>query len=335
MKGKQTQFALSLLAYAVQRDVSPVQLANASNVDLKALRNNEKYVITQKQLDDLWFHAAQLADDPLFGLHFGESLQLSALGIVGEIVKSSRTVGEAVRMAASLTSLVTDLYRMEVKQSSKIFSVELVPNKLNNGFIGRQMADLLMVFIVHELDGLLLEKIKPVAVQFPYVVSNPDEYARVLRCPISKSKKALAIQFPDKYWEELILTGNYELQTFLLQKVQAYKSKEKSKVFTRKIQQYMIAHAYLGLPSLDDVAANFNMTTRSLQRRLQDEGVSFLQMSNEVRKSLALHYLQSGSHPIKEISHMLGYNEVSAFSRAFKRWTGKAPANYIFRQTSG
>jgi AraC-like DNA-binding protein len=107
---------------------------------------------------------------------------------------------------------------------------------------------------------------------------------------------------------------------------------QKSKVFAQKIQQYMIANAYLGPPSLNDVAANFNMTARSLQRKLQDEGVSFLQLTNEVMKSLALHYMQSGVHPIKEVSHMLGYNELSAFSRAFKRWTGKAPANYFAKR---
>jgi AraC-like DNA-binding protein len=90
-----------------------------------------------------------------------------------------------------------------------------------------------------------------------------------------------------------------------------------------------MANAYLGILSLEDVAANFNMAPRSLQRRLQEEDITFQQLADSVRKSLALHYIRLGEHPIKAISNMLGYNELSAFSRAFKRWTGKAPANYL------
>jgi AraC-like DNA-binding protein len=91
---------------------------------------------------------------------------------------------------------------------------------------------------------------------------------------------------------------------------------------------YLMENSYTGLHSLEDVASNFNMTARSLQRRLQDESVTFQQITESVRKSLALHYLESGKYQIKEISAMLGYNEISAFSRAFKRWTGKAPVEF-------
>jgi AraC-like DNA-binding protein len=61
---------------------------------------------------------------------------------------------------------------------------------------------------------------------------------------------------------------------------------------------------------------------------LQEESVTFQQLADSVRKSLALSYLESGKYQIKEVSYMLGYNELSAFSRAFKRWTGKAPFEY-------
>lgn len=88
-----------------------------------------------------------------------------------------------------------------------------------------------------------------------------------------------------------------------------------------------MANAYLGILSLDDVAANFNVSTRSLQRKLKEENVTFQELADAVRKALAVEYVKKGDHPIKEISHMLGYNELSAFSRAFKRWTGKTPSH--------
>ena len=90
----------------------------------------------------------------------------------------------------------------------------------------------------------------------------------------------------------------------------------------------MLANSYLGIVSLEDIAANFNISARTLQRKLKEEGINFQQVADEVRKSLAINYLKAGSYPVKEISYMLGYNELSAFTRTFKRWTGITPAIY-------
>ena len=196
MEDQHKQLALSLIAYAAQRDISPDELCKNANIDLRAIKKKEKYTITKKQFDDLWLYASRLAKDPLFGLHFGESLQLSALGVVGEIIKSSNTVGEGITIAASLTSVVTDLFRMEVTQTKKKFVIQLIPTiPHDSDFTTRQMTDLLMVFIIHELDGLLFEKIKPLAVFFPYVINDQDEYERVLRCKPSKSKESIGDPF--------------------------------------------------------------------------------------------------------------------------------------------
>lgn len=330
MKDQQDQFALSLIAYAAQRDISAEELCKNANIDLAALKKKSNF-ISDKQLDDLWLYASRLGKDPLFGLHFGESLQLAALGVVGEIIKSSNTVGEAITIAASLTHLITDLFKIEITQSEQVFTVHLIPKdqKEELDFTSRQMIDLLMVFIVHELDGLLLVKIKPLSVRFPYTVSDLHEYERVLRCKPIKEENEYAIQFDNNYWNEQILSANYELQRLLLQKVNVLsKDKVITESFSERIHQYLMTNAYLGILSLEDVAANFNMATRTLQRKLQDEGLTFQQLSDSIRKSLALNYIESGKHQIKEISNMLGYNELSAFSRAFKRWTGKAPINY-------
>lgn len=332
MENQRRQFALSLIAYAAQRDIPTIALCRYANVDLALLKSDSNYTISERQLDDLWFHASRLGNDSLFGLHFGESLQLAALGVVGEIIKSSRTVGEAISVAASLMHFVTDAFAMNVSRAKKNFNIQLIPKDTGADlpFAKQQLIDLLMVFVIHELDGLILEKIKPTAVVFPSLVSNAKEYTRVLRCAPSKRKGEYSIQFDVKYWDEPIVSFNYELQRFLLQKVQTMGVDNQSEDrYATKIYHYLMSNAYLGLLSLEDVAANFNVTPRSLQRKLHAEGATFQQLSDAVRKSLALHYLQSGKHQVKEISTMLGYNELSAFSRAFKRWTGKAPANYF------
>ena len=325
-------FVLSLLAYAVQRDVSPEVLCKFSGITLADIRSDKEVGFTQKQMHDLWLNAARLSKDPVFGLHFGESLQLSALGIVGELIKSSATVGEALVQAASLTHLVTPLFHLEIMRNESTFTVHFLPlcdEQLSLSPDARHTLDMLMVMVIHELDGLLLQKIEPESVQYVRTIANLPEYQRVMRCQAIETADAYAIQFDIKYWDEPILTANYALQKILLDKVTQFKPAlpEQQTMHTR-IYSYLLANSYLGMVSLTDIAANFNISARTLQRNLQEEGVSFQQLADQVRKSLALHYLNAGQYSVKEVSCLLGYNELSAFTRAFKRWTGVPPRMY-------
>ncbi len=331
MKEQRKQLVLSLLAYAVQRDISISKLCQLCNIDLKYFKKKTTPELTSKQWNDLWKNASHLCNDPLFGLHFGESLQLAALGAVGEIIKSSDTVGQAVTIACSFTPAITDQFAIEVKKLEKSFFIRLLPTvKHDDSFVSQQVADLLMAFTIHELNGFLLKKIAPISITYPYKPFNPEEYGRVLRCKSIKRGSGYIIELKNSYWEEPILTFNFELQKIFLQKLHSepVNKARTSGSYQVKVLDYLMKNSYLGILSLEDVAANFNMTARSLQRRLQNESVTFQQLADSVRKSLALHYLESGKYQLKEISHILGYNELSAFSRAFKRWTGKAPIEF-------
>ena len=70
------------------------------------------------------------------------------------------------------------------------------------------------------------------------------------------------------------------------------------------------------------------MSNRTLQRKLKDEGTSFMDLLQDTRLQLARKYLRQPSRSVVETAYMLGFSEPSTFSRAFKRWTGLAPAEY-------
>jgi AraC-like DNA-binding protein len=333
MEDAKKQFVLSLLAYVVQRDIVPDRLCHLTGINLDKLMQPGAYVFTSTQITSLWRHASALTGDPMFGLHFGESLQLPALGAVGEIIKSSHTVGKGIEIAASLTPLVTDLFTMEVKAAKQRFTITLQPTKQpveDENFAALQIADMLMVFTVHELDGLVLEKIAPVSFTVPDVSRGIDEYKRVLRCAQFNKSDRYSLSFDNKYWDVPLLSSNHELQKMLLDRMKGTLAdlQTSNDKLHQRVRQYIAANSYLGVPTLYDVAANFNMTPRSMQRKLKEEQISFQDIADSVRKSMALYYLKTGNYPVKEISHMLGYNDLSAFSRAFKRWTGKAPVHY-------
>lgn len=322
---------LGLLAYAAQRDISPERLCQLAEIDPQWLTSSERPTLSEKQVEDLWVTLLHLSNDQQFGLHFGESLGLSALGIVGEIIKSSGTVGEAVTIAAGMVEHVTRWFTMTVSRNNERFTIHINPSnpQWRSSVTAVQMLDVLMVLVIHELDGLLLQKTSPVAVDYVPEIINHHEYQRVFRCQPATQRKENTIAFDLRFWNEQIITANYELQHFLKERITTSLSQTKpAERLSDKINRYLVSNAYLGVLSLEDTAANFNISPRTLQRRLKQENFSFQELADNARQDLSVQALKSGGYPVKEIAYMLGYNELSAFSRAFKRWTGVSPYNY-------
>jgi AraC-like DNA-binding protein len=80
-----------------------------------------------------------------------------------------------------------------------------------------------------------------------------------------------------------------------------------------------------GEASLRDVARRLHLSERTLRRRLQESGVTFNDLVSRVRRDLADDWLQRTDFNVKHISYLLGYSDAAAFSRAYKRWTGRSP----------
>ncbi|MBO2012969.1 AraC family transcriptional regulator [Hymenobacter negativus] len=330
----QQQLALALLAYAAQRGLAVDRLARQSGLDTAALLSPTHGPLSAKQWHDLWLNAAQLARDPTFGLHFGEAATPAALGVVGQLVQSSRTVGEALTHGAALLPLLTDQVWLDLAHSPQSVWLRFrqLPTELAaSATVVDHLVDFVLAFVLHELDGLLLERLQPRTVRFPPGARQLPEHLRVLRAATLAAGPPgeYSVELAGACWSMPLLTADYELQAALLQKITQWQAARPAVEPLRdKIAGYLLANAYLGIPSLEELAANFSTSARSLQRKLQAEGTNYQEVADAVRKSLALHYLKMGAYPIKEISYLMGYNELSAFSRAFKRWTGHSPAHY-------
>jgi AraC-like DNA-binding protein len=77
-----------------------------------------------------------------------------------------------------------------------------------------------------------------------------------------------------------------------------------------------------------DIAKALNMSRRTLQRKLAEVDLTYQRLVDETRRDLALRYIEEPGKSITEIAFMLGFSGQSAFTRAFRRWTGRAPSEY-------
>ena len=126
--------------------------------------------------------------------------------------------------------------------------------------------------------------------------------------------------------DELLPGNNEELAAFSDQLIARYiKSLSEHNLITR-VKKAIVGYLPSGEATVDKAALDLYMSTRTLQRSLQQEGSSFHGLLNEARMELAMDYVTDPKMDLTEIAFLLGFSEQSSFSRSFKRWTGKSPA---------
>jgi AraC-like DNA-binding protein len=102
----------------------------------------------------------------------------------------------------------------------------------------------------------------------------------------------------------------------------------KDPLLTTRIKKIIAQHLPTGDASVETVADRLYVSTRTLQRHLKDEKTSFLRLLTETRTELAKAYVQDQDMDLTEVAFLLGFSELSTFSRSFKKWTGLSPVHY-------
>lgn len=324
-------FLQALFLFCKERGLDSAKLASLSGISYHELCTSSTFKISNHQFESIWKNIVHLSKNDLAGFHFGTTMQLAALGVVGQVIQMSNNVKEALELACNMVHLLTDFYgiRVDEKESTFIITFEKISGFSHSPTAQHQMGDFLIAFTLYELKGLLLENLKPIRASFPtFKMQHRKEYETILNCPTKKSDNYI-LEFNKNHLKTKIITANYEIQRLLIEKV--YKLQNPTSMhgsLSTRVFNFLIANSYLYSLSIESVSGNFNVSVRTLQRQLKQEGVSYIQIVEEVRKSLAIHYITNSSSSIKEISNILGYAEPSGFVRAFKKWTGTTPNKY-------
>jgi AraC-like DNA-binding protein len=103
------------------------------------------------------------------------------------------------------------------------------------------------------------------------------------------------------------------------------KSLENSKTMRGRVESAMIPVLHTGELSIDGVAGKMGLSRQTLYRKLKEEGTTFEKLLDDLRHRMALHYLSGKKVSVNETAYLVGFSDPSAFSRAFKRWTGSSP----------
>jgi len=137
------------------------------------------------------------------------------------------------------------------------------------------------------------------------------------------------IEFASSYLRLAVVQDLASLKVFLRSAPQwlVIRFRNQDGMATQVYQRLRGSH-YSQWPALEDLAVDLHMSPSTLRRRLEREGCSFQEIKDEVRRSLALELLCQTRASIGEIAAQCGFQEPSAFHRAFKKWTGESPGRY-------
>ena len=156
-----------------------------------------------------------------------------------------------------------------------------------------------------------------------------DQLAEYLGCMPTWGARHGRMVFTREAWDTPLVGGDPRLRAALeAHAVELYREWSAAQGFGERVRAVIAQSLRDGEPRIGDVAQRLGMTARTLQRRLQDESLGFTALVDEARLRLARRYLADETLSISEVSFALGYSEPSAFTRAFRRWSGSAPAEY-------
>ncbi len=271
-----------------------------------------------------------LIHDPDLGLHLGEVFDY-VMDAMHVITFNSPTLGEALTNFCKYYPLMHDLCIpvFSEKGSTASLSLELQYQITDMNEL-RQFIEGHFAYYINLLTRLTGEEISLDSVQFIHASpTDTKEHDRIFKIPVLFNQPENKMTFNKKYLDLPVLVANAEI----LDTLKSYAEKLQKKIyredlFSGEVETAIIQNLLSGKTDIETISGQFAMSKRSLQIKLNKEGVTYQDILDKVKREHAIQLLEQSPIPIIDITFLLGYSEQSAFNRAFKKWTGFTPGEY-------
>jgi AraC-like DNA-binding protein len=291
---------------------------------------NARYSVSAMQ--QLWAAAADEANDLSFASEVGKSWGPTTFHALGYAWLASSTLFDALERFARYSRIITTGADIDFKQTGAIGQLSL-SNTCSDLDVHPAAWNASVTSLVKMCRMIMGENYSPLEIrcQFPRAADSSILEAYV-RCPVHYKSSATSFLFDDADLHRSLPAGNSELQRVNEELLLSTLSQlDKSCAVTQVI--YVIkARLPSGGVNEKQIAEALNISVRTLQRKLSDEGSSFNALYLTVRKELAEQYLRNSNISLNETAYLLGFSNQANFTRAFKRWHGVPPSAYRSEQ---
>jgi len=318
----------ALLELAVSKGASRRELVQRSRIDPEDLRDRDNRIPFSKYVA-LMRAGQELCNDPALALHFGEAVDVSEISITHSL-GGVETIGEALSLVNRYSPLAVEVEgvgtggRFEMRRDAgQIWIVDTRRNpndfpELTESTFTRMVCSTRRAFGTQVFKAVCFTHAQP---------SYVSEYERIFRAPVifGSDKNALRINEgllssfrppPASRYVTGVLRDHAEA---LLQRLESTHS------IRGRVESLLVPALNSGDVGMETIAGKLGFSRQTLFRKLKAEGVTFEEVLEQLRCSIAHHHLRDGKASVKETAYLVGFSDPAAFSRAFKRWTGHAP----------
>jgi AraC-like DNA-binding protein len=273
----------------------------------------------------LFEQAARQTGDEIFGLRFGTGYKLENMGALGELAVNSATLGDGLRNLCAYFPAIQEHSTLALEEAEGFVFMRYL---IRDGRIAqrRQDAELTIAMFSTLFTRALGPGWAPEEVHFEHLRgADAAEIRGVVRAPVyfAAPSNALVVRRTDL--AARMPGADVSRLPALHAQVRAQAAAARPDDFVGRVVAEIRGGFQNGDASIDAVAGRLGFSRAGLYRRLAAEGVDFSALTQRVRQTLAEFYVGQAGIAFTEIAPLLGYSELSAFSRAFARWTGRSP----------
>ena len=320
-EGAMTRLAVT---FAQEKGADVDTLLRKAGLSRTQIEDPHVRISVRSQVVFLDLVAKALGDD-LLGFHLSQNFDLRMIGLLYYVLASSETLGEAFGRVARYSSIVNEGFRVTVREGNQIYVVLEsvgIPRRFN-----RHQIEFSFATLIRACREITKRRLTADCVCFVHRRSLTSEMssffggdvefgADVDQVTFSRSLLDIAVVSADPYLNKLLIK-QYE-------DVLAHRKLNRN-AFALRVENAIVPLLPHGKANAKDVAQKLGMSQRTLARHLASEGLTFVGMLKELRMDLAKRDLADRDLSITKIAWLLGYQEASAFTNAFKRWTGMTP----------
>lgn len=321
------QLVRALAGLAIWHGCDANELMRSAGISPPLLTNRWSPV-TAEQLGSLVKIMVRATDDEMLGLG-AAAVPPGTLRMLGYALLGAVDLGRAVARYREFKRALPGMPTIElVKQGPTArLSIDLSIGGQSVGvLIDAALAATHRVMAWATNSRILLQR-----VEIPHPrIRELEDYDVIFGAPVVRSTARSTLVFPATILASPIVRTQADWDAFLCNATTHILSRRDYAVALSDRVRRMLEQSVTGpWPTADDVAARLAMSPQTMRRKLQQEGVSLSQIRQEVRCQAAITSLVTGQETMAALSYRLGFSEPSAFTRAFRRWTGTSPSTYL------
>lgn len=282
---------------------------------------------------DNFFALHEMLDEvlgPGFAARIGQEMKMDDYGVLGLSWKTCSKAGEIFERSERYFQLLSNTYVFKVEREGEFSKIFLYRDAYRRGVSLSNEATFSATVVV--LKAITeREDILPLSVSFKHgPPTKMDSHQQAFDCPILFDQPYDFMVYRTADLETRTAKADISINKFLVERVE--EETKGIEVSANKIAtdvERLIKNALpSGIPSILQIGEHMGMSSRTLTRRLSDTGLTFRSIVKQTQEKISRDLLKNTSSSIGEIAFQTGFSEQSAFSRAFKQWTGQSPLDY-------